>query len=551
MSRSVALGGELKGRGLIGGRSKPETWFLTGAGLVAAAILLTGMSSLWSLVFAAAVAGMGLLLSWPAPLLGGRSVVALVTEAIYTRVRARQGTNVFDPQTEVDSSARVAANREHAKAVLAAKKAKQPAPAAPNSAAAPGTGQERSAALVAAMKRAKERPSSALAAPLFFGKVQIRQVPCPDGSMIAVTRHANTSDTYYSVVFEVEGTSAGAVDADEAEDPFIAWGGGFLSVAARRSHPVSHVQAFTRSVPADMVDHVNWLAKFVDGKVHPDVVASYQHLTLDARRLGEQHRSYVVLRLDKSEALSRLDRRFAGQEDARERGIAQEVHTLMAKGVGAGAFRSFRPLDGPMLMALLAHLQNPYRYDVDELNVTPATVFSHLDGSVTREAVVADGRAYTRVGYIPRNGFAGDEISVRTMNQFVSTIQPSVIHSVSWINKLEDASISRGKARRRRATSVARKRERDKRGRVGDGTEEVLLGADTQRAMDLKPNSGHHGAEWAAYISFTVDSEEDLYQVSSQIEAQAFDAGIEHIEWLDGKQDLALAAVMPLGRGIR
>ncbi|WP_394163547.1 hypothetical protein [Galactobacter valiniphilus] len=545
MARSVALGGELKGRGLIGGRSKPETWFLIGAGLIAAAVLLTGMSSLWSLVFAAAIAGAGLLLSWPAPLLGGRSVIALLTEAIYTRVRARQGTNVFDPQTEAEAAARVAANREHAKAVLAARKAKQPAPAAP------GAGQERPAQLVAAMKRAKERSSQALAAPLFFGKVQIRQVPCPDGSMIAVARHANTADAYYSVVFEVQGKSLGAVESDVAEVPFLSWGAGFLAQAARRTHPVSHVQSFTRSVPADMVDHVMWLKDFVDGHVSEEVLRSYQQLTTDARRVGEQHRSYVVLRFDKSEALSRLDRRFAGYEDARERGIAQEAHTLMAKGRMGGSFEDFRPVDGTMLMGLLAHLQNPYRFDVDAVAVTPETVFSHLDGSITREAVVADGRAYTRTGYIPRNGFAGDEISVRTMNQFVSTIQPAVVHSVSWINKLEDAAISRGKARRRRATSVARKRERDKRGQVGDGTEEVLLSADTQRAMDLKPNSGHHGAEWAAYISFTVASEEELYQVSSQIEAQAFDAGIERIEWLDGKQDLALAAVMPLGRGIR
>lgn len=546
MNRTVALGGELRGRGLIGGRTKPETWFLLATVVIAAVVMIMGASSLWSLLIAAVIAGMGLLLSWPAPLLGGRSVIALVTELIYTRVRARSGSNVFDPVVEAQASERVAANRAHAKAVLEAKKKKQPAPAA-----VPGAGQGRPAELVAAMKRARERSASVLGAPLFIGKIQIRQVPCPDGSMLAVARHANTSEAYYSVVFEVQGMASGAVESDVAEVPFLSWGAGFLAQAARRSHPVSHVQSFTRSVPADMYDHVAWLKDYVDPKVREEVLASYQALTLDARRMGEQHRSYVVLRFDKSDALARLDRRFVGVEDAREHGIAQEAATLMAKGRSSRSFADFRPVDGPRLMALMAHLQNPYEYDVDAVGLTPQTVFSHLDGSVTREAVVADGQAYTRVGYIPRNGFAGDEISVRTMNQFISTIQPAVIHSVSWINKLEDAAISRGKARRRRASSVARKSERDKRGQIGDGTEEVLLSADTQRSIDLKPNSGHHGAEWAAYISFTVASEEELYQVSSQIEAQAFDAGIERIEWLDGKQDLALAAVMPLGRGIR
>lgn len=546
MSRSVSLGGELRGRGLIGGRTKPETWLLVSSAVLAAIILLTGLSSLVSLIVAAVIAVAGLLLTWPAPLLGGRSVAALCTERIYTRVRSRRGTNVFDPSVEKAAAARLDANRDHARVVHKARKEKRPIPAMPSS------GREgRSSELITAMQRAKQRSSSSLPAPLFVGKVQIRQVPCPNGAMIAVARHANTSDPYYSVVFEVQGKSLGAVESDVAELPFLAWGGGFLSQAARRTHPVSHVQSFTRSVPADMFDHVSWLSGYVDADVSEEVLQSYQQLTLDARRVGEQHRSYVVLRFDKSDALSRLDRRFAGYDDARERGIAQEADTLMSKGRIIGAFADFRPVDGPMLMGLMAHLQNPYAYDVDAVGVTPETVFSHLDGSKTREAVVADGQAYTRVAYIPRNGFAGDAISVRTVNQFVSTIQPAVVHSVSWINKLEDASIARGKARRRRTSSVARKRERDKRNQVGDGTEEVLLNADTQRALDLKPNSGHHGAEWAAYISFTVDNEEDLYQVSSQIEAQAFDAGIEHIEWLDGKQDLALAAVMPLGRGIR
>ena len=48
MNRTVALGGELRGRGLIGGRTKPETWFLLATVVIAAVVMIMGASSLWS-----------------------------------------------------------------------------------------------------------------------------------------------------------------------------------------------------------------------------------------------------------------------------------------------------------------------------------------------------------------------------------------------------------------------------------------------------------------------------------------------------------------------
>lgn len=72
-----------------------------------------------------------------------------------------------------------------------------------------------------------------------------------------------------------------------------------------------------------------------------------------------------------------------------------------------------------------------------------------------------------------------------------------------------------------------------------------------QRLLDLRPGSGHHGASYALYISYSVESEDELLATADLIEAAAADAGIEFIEWMDHRNDLALITTMPFTRGIR
>ena len=96
-----------------------------------------------------------------------------------------------------------------------------------------------------------------------------------------------------------------------------------------------------------------------------------------------------------------------------------------------------------------------------------------------------------------------------------------------------------------------KKKAIDKSGVVTDGSDDVLLDASHQRLLDLKPGSGHHGAAYALYISFAVENEDEILSTTDIVEAAASDAGIEFIDWMDHRNDLALITTMPFTRGIR
>jgi len=137
------------------------------------------------------------------------------------------------------------------------------------------------------------------------------------------------------------------------------------------------------------------------------------------------------------------------------------------------------------------------------------------------------------------------------LEAIISGIQPAVVHSVSMVMELEDARSARSKARSDAAMDRAKGNEVAKSGVVTDGTEEVLMGASTQRLLDLKPGSGHHGAAYGLYISFAVEDANEILSTTDIVEAAASDAGIEFIDWLDHRNDLALITTMPFTRGIR
>ena len=151
----------------------------------------------------------------------------------------------------------------------------------------------------------------------------------------------------------------------------------------------------------------------------------------------------------------------------------------------------------------------------------------------------------------PASAFSPEAVPVSALQALVSGIQPAVVHSVSMVMELEDARKARGKARTDAAMDIAKDNDVRKSGKLSDGAEEVLMGASRQRLLDLKPGSGHHGASYALYISYSVESEDELLATADLIEAAAADAGIEFIDWMDHRNDLALITTMPFTRGIR
>ena len=67
----------------------------------------------------------------------------------------------------------------------------------------------------------------------------------------------------------------------------------------------------------------------------------------------------------------------------------------------------------------------------------------------------------------------------------------------------------------------------EKKGRIVDDETELALSAANRRANDLRDGSGHHGANWVAYLQVSTPDEDGLAHVSGVIE-EAADAGRHH-----------------------
>ncbi len=540
MTRHVALGGEFKSRGLLSGRSLPEK-FLLFIGLAFSALLvMLGSFSFFFLVAALFVAVASILITMPTAINEGRSLVAIYAERVYRFWQKTTGNDVFDPVHEQIAEERL---KTYQHATEQEKKTPRKQRTQNKQRAARPTGF--------AVRRAQRRKATDQPAPLMIGKMSAIEVPFNSRERLTVFRHANTTPVFYTAIFEVRGSTGGVVEEDIEDIPFIGFGK-VLARAARRTSAISHIQSFTRSVPLDITDHISWLSDYVHPKAHDHLVRSYQELCLDVEQKAEQHRSYWVLRFDNLAALQRAVNAQVPGPRAVHDAIVNEAHALMSQAVTHKAIRSFRPVNSNMAAALLSHLQDPYQFSIDDQDQHLGSVWQRLDATKTSKAVLVNNRAYTRVAYIPRHGFmAGSALPVQSMRQLVNGIVPAVIHSVSWVNEVVDARTARAQAVSDRTSDKAKRKSDAEKGKVSDGTEHVMSSSSDQRGLDLMPGSGHHGVKWGAYLSFTVQSEEELLAVSTQIESVATDCGIERLIWLDDRHHMALASVMPLGRGIR
>lgn len=546
MTRHVALGGEFKSRGLLSGRSLPEKLLLFIGLALSAFLVMLGSFSFFFLVAALFVAVASILTTMPTAINEGRSLAAIHAERAYRLWQKTTGTDVFDPVHE-----QIAAERLRTYQQATRSKQKTPRKQRTQNKQKTPNQQETIRPKGFAVRRAQRRKATDQPAPLMIGKMSATEVPFNTRERLTVFRHANTAPVFYTAIFEVRGSTGGVVEEDIEDIPFIGFGK-VLARAARRTSAISHIQSFTRSVPLDITDHISWLSDYVHPQAHDHLVRSYQELCLDVEQKAEQHRSYWVLRFDNLAALQRAITAQTPGPRAVYDAIVSEAHALMSQAVTHKAIRSFRPVNSNMAAALLSHLQDPYEVSIDDPDQNIGSVWQRLDATKTSKAVLVNNHAYTRVAYIPRHGFmAGSALPVQSMRQLVNGIVPAVIHSVSWVNEVVDARTARAQAVSDRTSDKAKRKSDAEKGKISDGTEHVMSSSSDQRGADLMPGSGHHGVKWGAYLSFTVQSEEELLAVSTQIESVATDCGIERLIWLDDRHHMALASVMPLGRGIR
>ncbi len=521
MARMVVIGGEVGGRGLFGGKRTPPEWAGLGvAVLVTVMVLLSaGPISVLSLLGAAAVLLTGVVLTTPNKFSGDRSLGALFAEARHRKHRRRKGTVNFTPVKDRPQTRRVKAPKSRRE-------------------------EADEHGMIDVPLRHRNN------APLMVGNVRHFVYDSPEGPMVIFRHQGKIKKPYYTVTLETLGTSSGIREEHREDAGHIAHGL-MLSRLARRQHLVSHVQSLARAVPVDSADHLLWIHRRIPAGVPKVLLTSYGELCDLVQSRAEQHRSYETFRIPVSEKLSRKARALGPGDLGYGKAIYQEVRSAMSQAEMMGSVQAFRPLGPENMAALLRHLQDP-GFDIDD--TTGADLmdcWQHLDGASSPHSVIVNGSWHTRTGYVPATAFSPEAIPVQALKAVISGIQPAVVHSVSVVIELQDARAARGKARSHAAMDRARGKQVAKSGVVTDGSEEVLLNASHQRLLDLKPGSGHHGAAYGLYISYSVEHEDEILGTADIIEAAAADAGIEQIDWLDQRNDLALITTMPFTRGIR
>ena len=520
MGRMVVVGGEVQRRGLFGGnRTAPEWIGLSAAVGTALLVVMAGGSQVVSLIIAAVLVLAGVILTTPNKFSGHRSLGALFVEARHKKLRRRNKSLVFVPVKA----------RPQTRMVKAGKKDRHRA-------------DEKGMIEVPVSHKDN--------VPLMVGTVRHFTVNTPEGPMVVFRHQGKVQKAYYTVTMEILGSSSAIREEHRKESGHVARGR-YLARLARRQSLVTHVQSLARAVPMDSADHLLWVKKRVAKNVPQILLESYGALCETVRSRSEQHRTYETFRIPSSGALFRRADALGGGDEGIGQAIYQEVRSAMAQATMMGSILDFRPLGARAMAALLRHLQDP-DFDIDDYEGADLMdCWQHLDGAASPLSLVVNNHWRIRTGYVPASAFSPQAIPVEALEAVISGIQPAVVHSVSMVMELEDARSARSKARTDAAMDRAKKKAIDKSGVVTDGSDDVLLDASHQRLLDLKPGSGHHGAAYALYISFAVENEDEILSTTDIVEAAASDAGIEFIDWMDHRNDLALITTMPFTRGIR
>jgi hypothetical protein len=520
MGRMVVVGGEVQRRGLFGGnRTAPEWIGLTAAVLAAMLVVLGGGSGVVSLIIAAVLVLAGIILTTPNKFSGHRSLGALFVEAQHKTMRRRNKSLTFVPVKD----------RPQTRMVKAGKNDKARA-------------DEKGMIEVPVRHRDN--------VPLMVGTVRHFTINTPEGPMVIFRHQGKIKQAYYTVTMEILGSSSAIREEHRRESGHVARGQ-YLARLARRQSLVTHVQSLARAVPMDSADHLLWVKKRVAKNVPAILLESYGALCETVRSRSEQHRTYETFRIPNSSALFRRAEALGGGDEGIGQAIYQEVRSAMSQATMMGSILDFRPLGPRSMAALLRHLQDP-DFDIDDYEGADLMdCWQHLDGESSPLSLVVNNHWHIRTGYVPASAFSPQAIPVEALEAVISGIQPAVVHSVSMVMELEDARSARSKARTDAAMDRAKKKQIEKSGVVTDGSDDVLLDASHQRLLDLKPGSGHHGAAYALYISFAVESADEILSTTDIVEAAAADAGIEFIDWMDHRNDLALITTMPFTRGIR
>jgi hypothetical protein len=156
-----------------------------------------------------------------------------------------------------------------------------------------------------------------------------------------------------------------------------------------------------------------------------------------------------------------------------------------------------------------------------------------------------------RTAVIPADSLEVQEVDGLWFLPLLSGMDDRIIRTISTHVRFTPAATAKVTARRDATTDQRDLIEAERRGAMVDDETELALSASHRRVTDLQSGGGHHGAYWAAFITVSATSPQELSTACGTVEAAAADGcGINRLDWFDTMQSAAQALTWPVGRGM-
>ncbi|PXX53447.1 hypothetical protein DFR70_12758 [Nocardia tenerifensis] len=382
-----------------------------------------------------------------------------------------------------------------------------------------------------------------------------------------ILRTANPGErSSYCTILAVEGVADG-LRGDAAYAASSAAFGTFLAQLARSSSHIRGIQLLHRSVPHDMTQHTRWaearVAELTDPRLAP-AVESYGALIDLAAPLAEEHRSVIVLRIPQTEAFMSETARIARTKSASPAAaIAQLVRDETERATRLLALAGMGRIDvlgERRACALIRAFIDP-SFKIDRhRDAAWATCWPSYVGGRDNVAIGADGAWRTRVGYLPPRAIEPVALGPLWLTPLLTGVEADpgdddtapmpTIRTVAVRIDFVPAHRARAAARGDFTADQARRTKEARKGKLDDGSTEVLASASDRRRNDLVPGSGHHGAIYSAAIAVTGRDSDDVERACLRVTEAAHESAIAEIDWATGNHDTALFLTLPLGRGL-
>lgn len=479
-----------------------------GATLVAAMAVALLWQSLWGVVTAAVLGGIGFALFTPFDLLGGATVMGVLARDVRFRRRRHTGLSVFEPGE----------------------------PARP--------------------RRGKTRGGPRMV-PDWLGAVRVVDVDVQAAGgvgQVCVLIHRPVSGTAYATVaLEVENGGGGVQSSADTDAEYARFGRAKARLA-RQESLVRVIQQIERVQPATAARHEGWLDQVVPRTVERVLRDSYKNLLQRLTWNAETHRTLLVLRMPFTPAWQAriLDQYGASNDFTNAQLAVHEASAAAAVMVSTGGYRHCQPLSQPELAASIrACLSDAYGWDdttlaghedrqIDLLSCWPAY-------TTEQTSVQVAGSRWLRTAEVVGSRLSADPVPVTMLRDLVVGIYPAMVRTISITEELIPAGQARQRAKSDTTSRIASARAA---GEVNDGSAADQLTGAQITLRDLKPSSGHGGDSWTAHITVSGHSEAELNRACARLHGVCADIGLP-VRWMDKEQDLALATTLPIGRGLK